>query len=141
MLSRFERKVVVAHPSEDAATAAQRMRTHRVGCLVVEDSGQPVGIVTDRDLVLRVMAEGRDPSRTTVREVMTQTPATIARTADIDAALRRMREAGARRLPIVDDKGKITGIVTSFDLIGLLAFELSELGKGLEEGVDAPDLR
>src|SRR5262249_1058117 len=73
-------------------------------------------------------------------DVMTQTPTTIPRTADIETALVNMRKAGARRLPIVDESGRITGIVTSFDLVRLLASELSELGRSLEEGVDPPDL-
>ena len=70
-LTRFEHGAVVAQLSETALDVARRMRDFHVGCVVVTRGSTPVGIITDRDLALRVVAEGRDPLRTLVSEIVT----------------------------------------------------------------------
>jgi CBS domain-containing protein len=140
-LSRFERGAVVAELSETAADVARRMRDFHVGCVVVVREARAIGILTDRDLVLRVMAAGRDPASTQVEDIVTYDPTTLDRSDGIETALRRMRERGVRRLPIVDDHGKVTGIVTADDLTVLLAQELADLGVGISDNVDSTDSR
>ncbi|MCC6553649.1 MAG: CBS domain-containing protein [Polyangiaceae bacterium] len=140
-LSRFEHGAVVAELTETAVDVARRMRDFRVGCVVVTRGARVTGILTDRDLVMRVMAEGRDPQRTLVADIVTYDPATLERTDSIETALRVMRERGVRRLPIVDYSGKVTGIVTADDLTVLLAQELADLGTGISENVDASESR
>jgi CBS domain-containing protein len=140
-LYQFEHGAVVADLSETALDVARRMRDFRVGCVVVTRGATPIGIVTDRDLAIRVVAEGRDPATTLVSEITTYDPTTLPRSAGIDTAARTMRERGVRRLPIVTEEGKVIGIVTADDLTILLARELGDLGKGLDSSADSTESR
>ena len=140
-LARFEHDVIMADLNEPVIHLARRLRDGRVGCVVVTREGRPVGIVTDRDLALRVVAEGRDPHKTKVSEIVTYDATTLPRDAGIDTAARIMRERGVRRLPIVADDGRVVGMVTADDLTMLLAQELSDVGAGLAESVDSGDSR
>jgi CBS domain-containing protein len=125
-LERFCRKSVVTIPPhstvEDAAVA---MRDHHVGAIVVVEQARAVGIVTDRDLALRGIADGRDPKRTPISEVMSRNLTVLRRDEKIDDAVSSIRTAGVRRLPIVDAGGKPVGMVTLDDLVVLMAGELS----------------
>lgn len=141
LLSRFEHGAVVAELEESAATAARRMRDFRVGCVVVVRDGRPVGIITDRDLAVRVVAEGRDADRTLVSEIVTYEATTVPRDAGVETAVRLMSERGVRRLPIVTDDGRVTGIVTADDLTVLLTGLLGDLGAGIRDNVDASESR
>jgi CBS domain-containing protein len=140
-LARFEHGVVVAQLHETAAEAARRLRDFHVGCVVVTRGDRSVGILTDRDLALRVVAEGRDPQKTLVSEIVTYDATTIPRDAGIETAVRLMRDRGVRRLPIVTEDGQVTGIVTADDLVVLLTDELAHLGIGIRDNVDASDSR
>jgi len=140
-LARFERAVVTANLDETALEAAQRMRDQKVGCLVAVRNGRPVGMLTDRDLVLRVVAERLDPADTLVSNVVTYEATTLSRSDGFDTAVRMMRKHGVRRLPIVDEEGRITGIVTADDLIGLLGTELAALSEAMEGDVDGSENR
>src|SRR5579871_4018877 len=102
------RQVDIADANETAQAAAQRMHARKVGCLIVlNEARQPVGIVTDRDLTVRVLAEGLDPVQTLLAEVMTRAPKTLHEEAPIEEALRIMRCGAFRRLPVVDRSGKL----------------------------------
>lgn len=140
-LARYQRDVVVAAEAETAVELARRMREHRVGCVVVTRDRRPLGMVTDRDLTLRVIAEGRAPASVTAREVMTASPVTVPRNAGIETAVALMRKSGIRRLPIVDEEGMLAGMVTADDLTVLLARELADLGESIGDNVDGPESR
>jgi CBS-domain-containing membrane protein len=115
-------EVDVARPDETALAAAQRLLQRNVGSLVVVDAERrPVGLLTDRDLVTRVMAEGRDPAGVAVQEVMSRPVATIGQDAGPDTALAVLRRERCRRLPIVDGEGRLRGIVTLDDLLRQVA--------------------
>ena len=101
------RRVVTARPEETVVCAAQRMRDEHVGNLVILEDGRPAGIVTDRDLVVRVLAAECDPASITVGEVMTRAPATVTEDSDVLELLDTMRQTGARRMPIVDAEGAV----------------------------------
>src|SRR5262245_57136070 len=116
------KNVITVTPDADVRFVAQKMRAHRVGCVLVVDSRRLLGIVTDRDLALRVIAEER-PLDTKVTEVMTPDPITAPASSGIEAILRALRKAGTRRLPIVADDGAVVGIVTYDDLLPMLARE------------------
>lgn len=128
-IERFCRKSLVrASPDDTVAQATRLMLEHHVGAVVVVDAaGRPEGILTDRDVACRVVAEGRDPAATAVWSVMTAKPATVRRSGTIDEASMLMRERGVRRLPIVDDEGKFCGLVSLDDLSVLLSAEMSQL--------------
>jgi len=101
------------------ADAARLMRQCHTGDLIVIDdidgSREPIGILTDRDIVVQVIAQGRDPKKTAVSEVMAA-PLVVAGTSeDADTAIERMRSHGVRRLPVVNDAGEIAGILTLDD--------------------------
>jgi CBS domain-containing protein len=127
------REVVITEKSVSVADAAQLMRTHHVGDLVVveEKSGRrhPVGIVTDRDIVVEVVAAGVSPDTLTVGDIMGTEVATVRESEGLFAALRYMRDKGVRRMPVVDREGGLVGILTLDDLLGLLAEEMTELAK------------
>ena len=96
--------------------AAEAMRANDIGDVIVtDDRGKLVGIVTDRDVVVRVVAEGRDPRATCVGDIASRDLTAVAPTDRIDHAVDLMRERAIRRLPVVD-KGKPIGIVTIGDL-------------------------
>jgi CBS domain-containing protein len=97
--------------------AALAMRERHVGAVLVTTDGHLDGIFTERDVVNRVVAEGRDPDRTTLAEVMTADPDTIAPTTTAIEALRLMNDGGYRHLPIVE-RGRVVGIVSRRDFHG-----------------------
>jgi CBS domain-containing protein len=97
--------------------AARAMRERHVGAVLVTADGHLDGIFTERDMVNRVVAEGRDPDRTTLAEVMTADPDTIAPTTTAIEALRLMNDGGYRHLPIVE-RGRVVGIVSRRDFHG-----------------------
>jgi CBS domain-containing protein len=124
-----QREVDFADPEESVFVAAQRMRDHTVGALIVlSDRRQPIGILTDRDIALRVVAGGRDPHSTTVEDVMTREPKTVAEQTAIEIAVAQMRAGIFRRLPVVDEGGELVGIVTLDDILMLLCEEFNSIG-------------
>ena len=127
------REVVVAEKSLPVTEAAQFMRRHHVGDLVVvETRGEtrhPVGIVTDRDIVVEVVAAGVNPEALKVGDIMGPQVATVRESEGLFEAMRYMRDQGVRRMPVVDAAGALVGILTLDDLLELLAEELGELAK------------
>ncbi len=131
--------VAVVEPETSALVAAQLMRRHHVGALVVVDAkekSRPVGIITDRDLVLALMAEGLDPAIFTAGDIMSVEPILATPQMDLMDAVDRMRSNGLRRLVVVDDEGRLTGIATMEDLLEMLTQELSALTGALRGARD-----
>ena len=128
-LERFCRKPVIsAGPTDPIAQVASLMREKHVGTVVIVDgSRRPVGIVTDRDIACRLVAEGLDPVTTPARAVMTQPAATVPRTSTIEQVSMLMRQRGVRRLPVVDGEDKLIGFVALDDLTMLFVAELGLL--------------
>ncbi len=126
------REVFFADPDETVEGVARRMHERAVGCLLVlDDERRPAGIVTDRDLVLRVLAAGRDPTSTRVADVMTRHPRTVGEDTPIEQTLSLMRGFAVRRVPVVDHDGRLAGLVTLDDVLALLAEELTVVGEVL----------
>ena len=124
------REVDLAEPGEPARAAAHRMLQRKVGTLVVvNESREPIGILTDRDLVLRVLAAGKDPLETTVAEAMTDRVDSVEEDTPIERAVAVMRNGGYRRLPVVDGGGRLVGLVSLDDVLALLAEELAGIGE------------
>lgn len=138
-LSRFKHSVVAADLEQSVSAAARLMRDRRVGCVVVTRNGRAIGVLTDRDIALRVVAEGKDPDVTRVEEVATLDPITVREDEGIESVIARMEMHGIRRLPVVTADGQICGIVTADDLVVLLGRELGGLCKMLEDSSDASD--
>lgn len=140
-LGRFCRPVVTVKPDELVSVVAQKLRDQRVGCVVVERSGKPFGVITDRDVAIRVVAEGLDVRSTTAEAVATLDPVVVRDVEGLETAARRMREYGVRRLPVVDERGLVRGMVTADDLVRVLGRELGDLSEGFEASADATDSR
>jgi CBS domain-containing protein len=113
--------VAYCTPQLSVKAAARLMREHHTGDLIVVDDAdeerEPIGIITDRDIVLEVLARDRDPERTTVGEVMSKQLVVGAQFEDVDQALERMAAHGVRRLPVIDDERCVLGIVTLDDIL------------------------
>jgi len=126
------REVDTAGPNESALDAARRMRDRQVGTVVVvDDQDRPMGLVTDRDIVTRAVAHGREAARTPLVDIMTPMPTSVQNTS-IESALGHMRVGRLRRLPVVNGSGALVGIVTLDDILALLAEEFSLIGGLLE---------
>lgn len=124
-----KREVDLADELESVQVAAQRMNARNVGTLVVVDArNRPVGILTDRDLALRVLGEKRDPLTTEVRDVMTRGLRAVAEDTPIEDALAAMRARGVRRLVVVNEERELVGLVSLDDFLALLAEEFGVLG-------------
>lgn len=119
--------VMTASPDQTAGNLATVMREEDVGSVVVEEDGEPTGIVTDRDLVVDVLEPRRDPTAVTAEALMTEPPVTIQSTMGVFEATAAMSKHAVRRLPVVDGDGQTAGIVTLDDVVVLLAGELDHL--------------
>ncbi len=122
-----KRDLVTIGRDDTVFKAAQLMRENHVGdVLVVEIKHEktiPVGIVTDRDIVVEIIAPGLDPKVITVGDIMVSHLSTIEEDADIFQAIKPMTSKGIRRLPVVDKYGSLTGILTLDDLLQIMAKE------------------
>lgn len=107
---------------------------HRAAVVVVDAAGRLEGIFTERDVLIRVLGQGRDPDRTPLAEVMTREPEALAPSDRICYAVNRMNLAGYRTIPLVDDAGRPTGIVTVSDVVKWLADIFPEAVLNLRPG-------
>lgn len=130
-----ERAVVTLRGEQTIEEAALLMKRHHVGFLVVVesqgtgDAPKPVGVLTDRDLVNSVIASGVDESLVTVADVMTATVRAVRDNAGVLETIREMRKFAVRRMPVVDERGGLVGIVSVDDLLLLLADELLQISQ------------
>lgn len=106
---------IMLRADQTVVDAARSMRDADIGPVVVLDGDEVCGILTDRDIAVRVVAEGMDPSATRIGDVCTRDLATISSDATVDDAMELMRERAIRRVPVVDD-GKPVGIVALGDV-------------------------
>jgi CBS domain-containing protein len=110
--------IVSVEPSTSALEAAKLMREKGIGALLVKRGDEVAGIVTERDLVYKVLAEGKDPAKVKVEEVMTPAPLqTIDVDATVEEAAALMTKKRVRRLIVVDSNGKPAGIITATDIV------------------------
>ncbi len=124
-------EVICCGPDTSVHAAASLMRSKHTGDLVVVDDPEqdriPLGVITDRDLVVEVLANGLDAATTTVRTLL-RTPVVVAQEdEDASEALERMRTNGIRRLPVVGGRGRLVGVVTLDDMLRLVADDVNAL--------------
>jgi CBS domain-containing protein/uncharacterized protein (DUF2267 family) len=124
-------RVVVLKPSTSVLEAARAIENNNIGAIVVQDKGRVVGLVTDRDLAIRVLGRGLDPTTTTLAEVMTTPVAVLTPSDSREEALRLMRDRNIRRIPLVEGQ-RVVGIVTFDDLLLDEAASLDELAAIIE---------
>jgi CBS domain-containing protein len=103
-------------PSTPIFEAARIMRDDDIGSLPITEGNQLFGTITDRDITIRAIAEGRDPQGTTVQEIASRDLITVDPQQDLDEALRLMAQHQVRRLPVVEEDGRLVGIVAQADV-------------------------
>jgi CBS domain-containing protein len=102
-------------PDDSVVEAARVLRDENVGSLPIVEGDRLVAIVTDRDIAIRVVAEGRDPGSVSVQEIASRDPVTAESTSDLDEALQAMARHQVRRLPVVEE-GRLVGILAQADV-------------------------
>ncbi|UGB39584.1 CBS domain-containing protein [Frateuria soli] len=131
-------EAVSISPAASVVEAARLMRTRHVGVLVVveQPNGEriPVGVLTDRDIVLEVVAPEAPCARLRVGDVMTREPVTCAEEEQLLDAVARMRICGVRRLPVTNPKGGLCGLLSLDDIYGALAVYMQEMSRALTRG-------
>lgn len=131
-----KRGVVAIAGSADIVEAARLMREQHVGFLVVYEQGddirRPVGVLSDRDIVLEVLAKDVAPHAVTVKDVMTRQPLLALESDELSDALQAMRMAGIRRVPVVDIRGALTGIIALDDAVALITNLLCDISGSIK---------
>jgi CBS domain-containing protein len=120
-MSQRIREIMTSNPStvepdKTVVDAARIMKQEDAGVVPVTENGRLTGMVTDRDIAIRVVAEGKDPQSTTVREVASKDLVTIDPQQNLDEALRLMAKHQVRRLPVVEEDGRLVGVVAQADV-------------------------
>jgi predicted transcriptional regulator len=120
-----KRAVIAIDNSADINAAAELMRRHHVGFLIVHKSGdelrRPIGVLTDRDIVMETIAKKLDPAALRVDELMTRQPLVANESEELGDVLQAMRIAGIRRVPVGDSRGALAGVVAIDDVFDVIA--------------------
>lgn len=133
-LKSYCRKPVVRISPETSITeACQLLEQNNIGCLIAEREGKLCGIVTDRDIALRVTGAKRDSDKTKVQDIMTPDPIRVSVDKDLHHLTALMHAYHVRRVPIVNGFDTTLGLVTMDDLIAELGSDISEIGKAISE--------
>ncbi len=131
-LEKFIKRVGCLSPRSSILDACREMQSKQLGCVVViSDDAKPIGLLTDRDVVVRVVAAGKPVDRTTVEEAMSREVFCLPRNASIRAVTEAMRDRGVRRIPITGDDGRVQGMVTLDDVLLLLGMEIGNLANAV----------
>jgi CBS domain-containing protein len=137
--SYCRKPVVRISPEASITEACQLMEENKIGCLIAEREGKLCGIVTDRDIALRVAGARRDPEKTRVKDIMTPDPIRVSVDKDLHHLTALMYAYHVRRVPVVNGFDTTVGIVTLDDLIAQLGNDMSEIGKAISEEFPEPD--
>lgn len=129
-------RVITVDRGIDVAAAARVMRENHIGYLIVTDAksgaAAPVGVLTDRDIVVKVLAKDVDAHSLTVGDVMTPEPLIAADDDGLSETLHRMRRLGVRRVPVVGPRGQITGVLSLDDVIDHLVAQLGDVAGSMQ---------
>lgn len=130
----FAKEVASVPPSSNCIDIADEMDVQSVGCVLVIDQGQLVGIVTDRDLNCRVVAAGLDPEKTRAEDVMTRDPIFATEKDDMGQLLKTMSEQSIRRIPLVEE-GNVVGLISLDDVVVQLSSWVFNVNQGMLGGL------
>jgi CBS domain-containing protein len=137
--SLCRRQLVTVEASASVREAAVLMREQHVGALVVVslegERPRVVGVVTDRDLAVEVIARGASPADLQIGQLVARAPAAVPGSATVQESVAAMEKAGVRRLLVVDAEGGVTGLVSADDLVSAMAAELGGLARALRSGI------
>lgn len=139
------RNVVTVPEFEELMAVAQLMRKKHIGYLVVAEPSvadgtvTPVGVITDRDIVIRVLAREAEVRSLKAGDVMTRQPILTTEDSSVSVALHYMREIGVRRLPVVDALGRLSGVLSLDDVLDALAEELMDVANSIRHELKVED--
>jgi CBS domain-containing protein len=131
---RYSSDVVTVAPDESCVEVADLMDLNTVGCVVVAEAGVPRGIITDRDMVCRLVAADLDADKTCAADVMTTNPVTADEAADIETLLQMMADNRIRRIPLVKE-GKLAGLISLDDVLVQFSSYLYNANQGILGGL------
>lgn len=139
------RKPITVHPTQSLVEAAKLMKASHVGTLVVtakDGHDRALGVITDRDIIMKCVAEGKSPESSTVQEIMSSQVISANKSVGVYEAIDLMLKKGIRRLVIVDDSEKMCGVVSTDDLVQMLGQEMTSIGRLYEtqNRAEAPSL-
>lgn len=123
------RNPVTIQSKESLREAADLMKKKHVGTIIVTEGDRPVGVVTDRDLVIKVIAEGKSIDSCLVKDVMTSKLVSAKKGIGVYEAIELMQKNGVRRLIVVDESDKLCGLISTDDLVQMLGQEITGIGK------------
>lgn len=135
-----QREVITVHAADELVTAARLMRDKHIGYIVVVEprvaaqTQVPIGVLSDRDIVVGVVARDVEVRSLRVQDVMTREPLVLGESESVENALRELRRRGIRRAPVVGDSGQLIGVVSLDDLLAVLAGELQDVAWSIERG-------
>jgi CBS domain-containing protein len=125
------RRIITVEVSVDIAAAAEVMRENKIGYLIVTNKANgnrtPAGVITDRDIVVKILAKDVNPHSLTAGDVMTREPLVAREDDGISETLHRMRVLGVRRVPVVNARGQIAGVLSIDDVIDHLVSQLADV--------------
>lgn len=132
--SLCRREIICVRTSDKVIEATRLMEEKNVGSVVVVSEDKPVGIMTDRDVMIRLVNKGLDPEKTAISDVMSVEIITLNQSTGLYDALEQIKESrsSVRRFPIVDQNGSIKGIITLDDVVYLLGKEMSDVASIIE---------
>ncbi len=139
------RNVVTVREADELTLAARLMREKHIGYLIVvkpsliEGTVSPVGVITDRDIVVAVVAKEADPRSLKVGDVMTRQPAVVEEGTSVGTALQLMRRIGVRRLPVIGRAGMLVGVLSLDDVLDTLAGELMDIAGSIRHEIKLED--
>ena len=113
------RGVVTARIDASVVEIAKTLKKNEVGSVIVTQEGKMRGVITERDIAYKIVAEGKDPRKTTAKDVMSSPVTTIGADKNIEDAAMLLKQKDIKRLPVIDEKGKLVGIVTESDLLSV----------------------
>ena len=122
------REVCTATKNETLLDASKKMMKFGVGSVVVVENGRPIGIVTEKDILFKVVSKNKIPSKVKLADIMSTPLITVKPTTSLREAADIMRKRGIRRLPVIDDKGDLVGIITDNDILSV-AIDLGEFAE------------
>ena len=133
------REVIIIEQTVSITEAATLMRRHHVGDLVViakdGEKNRPVGIITDRDIVVEVVAQKVDPDSLTVKDIMSADPVSVSEATSLLDTLALMKQSGVRRILVVADDGSLQGLLSADDVIELIAEQVNDLTRLVDREV------
>jgi len=133
-----QRSVQTLGPDDSCEEAAALMRDENIGAVVVVDEGRVQGVVTDRDITVRVVASGEDPAEVPLRQIMSGEPIFLSKARTLDQLVAAMRDMGVRRVPVVEDDGTVCGLISMDDLLVLISEQLAELAQVIRKEIAPP---